>query len=64
MKLQNNFNKLHQQLTQYGLDPKEWALKPICKMWIDIAHKQDHDFQFRGRYNKRGEILELKLKSL
>ena len=63
-----NSNQIQDQLitglTQFGLNPVEWALIRVSKTLFQIVHRQDEHFQFLGRCNGRGQWVKVELFSL
>ncbi|MFN7727839.1 MAG: hypothetical protein ACK5P7_01650 [Bdellovibrio sp.] len=51
-------------LTQFGLNPVEWALVQVSKTLFQIVHRQDAHFQFLGRCNGLGYWVKVELFSL
>jgi hypothetical protein len=42
--------QLQMNLSQYGLNPQDWILKPLSQMTYLIAHKEDPGFKFCGQW--------------
>ncbi len=41
--------KLYSQLCEFGLDSKEWLIRPISDRLYVIRHHQDPQYQFLGQ---------------
>jgi hypothetical protein len=45
--------KLYTQLCDFGLNSKEWIIKPITKNKYLIHHHSDNEFQFMGQIDQQ-----------
>ena len=41
--------KLYTQLCDFGLNSKEWIIKPVSKSFFVISHNEDPTFKLMGR---------------
>ncbi len=44
----NSFNTLQNDLKYFGLNPKQWMIKPLDLNNFEIINKEDHQWIFHG----------------
>ncbi len=44
---------LYKQLCNFGLDSKEWVIRPVSKNNYLICHHADPSFQLRGQIDRQ-----------
>jgi hypothetical protein len=65
LSLTSTFEKLADQLRDFGLDPVDWKLSHANGHFVQVTHKQDQEFRFVGVIDPSRECwIRLELASL